>query len=84
MVIDAVLQDQSKASIKSVLGGKLNKNNILCIDDGNTLWGFVNEEDIPFKLIPPGSHIHEKNCIGLGFFGHIFGLTQAATSRVWR
>jgi len=63
MVIDAVLQDQSKASIKSVLGGKLNKDNILCIDGGNALWGFVNEENIPFKLIPPGRHVHEKNPI---------------------
>lgn len=62
-VIDAVLQDKSKASIKSVLGGKLNKDNILCIDGGNALWGFVNEANIPFKLISPGKHVHEKDPI---------------------
>ncbi|MBU1565440.1 MAG: IS1595 family transposase [Proteobacteria bacterium] len=63
VVIDAVLRDQSKDSIKSVLSGKLCKDNILCIDGGKALWGFVNEENIPFKLIPPGKHVHEKNPI---------------------
>lgn len=63
VVFDAVLQDQSKASIKSALAGKLNKDNILCIDGGNGLWGFVNEEKIPFKLISPGKHVHEINPI---------------------
>ncbi len=62
-VIDAVLQDQSKAAVKKVLSGRLGKDNILCIDGGNALWGFVNEEEIPFKLILSDKHVHEKNPI---------------------
>jgi transposase-like protein len=58
-VVDAVLPDQSKAAIKKVLGGKLGKDNILCIDGGNGLWGFVNEEKIPFKLVLSGKYVHE-------------------------
>ena len=62
-VIDAVLPDQSKAAIKKVLSGRLGKDNILCIDGGNGLRGFVNEEEIPFKLILSGKHVHEKDPI---------------------
>lgn len=62
-VIDAVLPDQSKAAVKKVLSGRLGKDNILCIDGGNALWGFVNEEEIPFKLILSDKHVHEKNPI---------------------
>jgi transposase-like protein len=62
-VTDAVLPDQSKASIKLALGSRLGKDNILCIDGGNGLWGFVNEAKIPFKLVPSGKHVHEKDPI---------------------
>jgi transposase-like protein len=62
-VIDAVLPDQSKSSIKLAMGSRVGKDNILCIDGGNALWGFVNEAKIPFKLIPAGKHVHEKNPI---------------------
>jgi transposase-like protein len=62
-VIDAVLPDQSKAAVKKVLSGRLGKDNILCIDGGNALWGFVNEEEIPFKLILSDKHVHEKDPI---------------------
>jgi transposase-like protein len=62
-VIDAVLPDQSKAAVKKVLSGRLGKDNILCIDGGNALWGFVNEEQIPFKLILSDKHVHEKDPI---------------------
>ncbi len=62
-VIDAVLPDQSKAAIKMALSGRLGKDNILCIDGGNALWGFVNEEEIPFKLILSEKHVHEKDPI---------------------
>jgi transposase-like protein len=62
-VTDAVLRDQSKASIKLALGGRLGKDNILCIDGGNALWGFVNEAKIPFKLVLSGKHVHETDPI---------------------
>jgi transposase-like protein len=62
-VIDAVLPDQSKAAVKKVLSGRLGKDNILCIDGGNALWGFVNEEEIPFKLILSDKHVYEKDPI---------------------
>jgi transposase-like protein len=62
-VIDAVLPDQSKAAVKKVLSGRLGRDNILCIDGGNALWGFVNEEEIPFKLILSDKHVHEKDPI---------------------
>ncbi len=62
-VIDAVLQDQSKAAVKKVLSGRLGRDNILCIDGGNALWGFVNDEEIPFKLILANKHVHEKDSI---------------------
>jgi hypothetical protein len=63
--IDAVLPDQAKAAVKKVLGGKLGKDNILCIDGGNGLWRFVNGEKIPFKLSLSGKHVHEKGPIFL-------------------
>ena len=62
-VIDGVLPDQSSSSIRLVLGNKVSKNNILCIDGGNALWGFVNADKIPCKVIPPGKHLHERNPI---------------------
>jgi transposase-like protein len=62
-IVDGVLLDQSSASIKLVLGNKVSKDNILCIDGGNALWGFVNAGDIPCKVIPPGKHLHERNPI---------------------
>lgn len=62
-IVDAVLPDQSKKSIKLVLGGKVSKENILCIDGGNALWGFVCEGKIPCKVIPAGKHVHERNPI---------------------
>jgi transposase-like protein len=62
-VIDAVLPDHSQAAVRKVLSGRLGKDNILCIDGGNGLWGFVNEDEIPFKLILSGKHVHEKDPI---------------------
>jgi len=54
-IVDAVLPDQSKASIMLVLGKKVSKENILCIDGGNALWGFACEKKIPCKVIPARS-----------------------------
>lgn len=62
-IVDAVLPDQSTRSIKLALAGKLNRENILCIDGGNALWGFVCQEKIPCKVIGAGKHVHEPNPI---------------------
>ena len=62
-IVDAVLPDQSKKSIKVVLGKKISKENILCIDGGNALWGFACEGNIPCKVIPATKHVHERNPI---------------------
>jgi len=62
-VIDGVLCDQSAAAIKKILGSKVGKDNILCIDGGSALWGFVNADKIPCKVIAPGKHLHERNPI---------------------
>ena len=62
-IIDAVLPDQSTKSIKLAVAGKLNRENILCIDGGNALWGFVCQEKIPCKIIGVGKHVHEADPI---------------------
>lgn len=62
-IVDAVLPDQSKASIRFVLGEKVSKENILCIDGGNALWGFACETKIPCKVIPASKHVHERTPI---------------------
>lgn len=62
-VVDAVLPDQSTRSIKLALAGKLSRENILCIDGGNALWGFVCQEEIPCKVIGTGKHVHERDPI---------------------
>ncbi|MDR0827290.1 MAG: IS1595 family transposase [Desulfovibrio sp.] len=62
-IVDAVLPDQSKRSVKQVLGCRVSKENILCIDGGNALWGFVCEAKIPCKVMPSGKFVHERNPI---------------------
>lgn len=62
-VVDAVLPDQTTGSIRLVLGERVSRENILCIDGGNALWGFVSQEKIPCKVIPAGKHVHERNPI---------------------
>ena len=62
-IVDAVLPDKTKKAIKLILGTKLGKENILCIDGGNALWGFACESQIPCKVMPPGKYVHERNPI---------------------
>ncbi len=57
---DGVLPDFSAKSIKLLIGGVVTKENVVCIDGGNALWGFVNSQSIPYKLIPSDKFIHEK------------------------
>jgi len=61
--IDAVLSDQSKKSIKIVYGGMTSKENILCVDGGDALWGFVCEGHISCKAIPVSKYVHKRNLI---------------------
>jgi len=51
--LDAILPDQSKASVKQVLKGALTADNILCIDGGSALRGFANDLNIPYRVISP-------------------------------
>ncbi|MDZ7761783.1 MAG: IS1595 family transposase [Desulfovermiculus sp.] len=60
-IIDAVLTDKTTASITQVLFGKVGSDNILCIDGGNALWGFVNAQKIQYRIIAPSKHVHEQN-----------------------
>ena len=60
-VIDGVLADQTTSSIAKLLAGRVGKDNILCIDGGNALRGFVYAEKIQFKIIPSSKHIHEQD-----------------------
>lgn len=62
-VIDAVLPDQTKISVKKALGGRLGADNILCIDGGNALWGFASDEKIPVKVILAGDYVHKGDPI---------------------
>ena len=48
-VIDAVLPDQAEATVKKVLGGRLRKDNILCIDGGNGLLGSSMRRKFPLN-----------------------------------
>lgn len=61
--LDAVLPDQSKASVKQVLKGALATDNILCIDGGGALRGCVNDLNIPYRVISPKRKVHEMNSI---------------------
>jgi hypothetical protein len=51
--LDAILPDQSKASVKKVLKGALTADNTLCIDGGRALRGFANDLNIPYRVISP-------------------------------
>jgi transposase-like protein len=61
--LDAILPDQSKASVKQVLKGALTADNILCIDGGSALRGFVNDHNIPYRVISPKRKVHKLNPI---------------------
>lgn len=62
-IVDAILPDKSTRSIKIALGSKVCRENILCIDGGNALWGFVCQEKIPCKVITADKHVHERSPI---------------------
>ena len=61
--LDAILPDQSKASVKQVLKGALTADNILCIDGGSALRGFANDLNIPYRVISPKRKVHKMNPI---------------------
>ena len=59
--MDCILdQDRGAEAVKIGLSGALGKNTMLCIDGGNTLWGFAQQNGIPCKVIAPGRHVHER------------------------
>ncbi|WP_034623174.1 IS1595 family transposase, partial [Desulfovermiculus halophilus] len=60
-IVDAVLTDQTTASITQALIGKVGSDNILCIDGGNALWGFVNAQKIQYRIIAHSKHVHERD-----------------------
>ena len=60
-IIDAMLTDQTTSSVTRVLFSKVGSDNIVCIDGGNALWGFVNAQKIQYKIIAPSKHVHEQN-----------------------
>jgi hypothetical protein len=61
--LDAILPDQSKDSVKQILKGALAADNILCIDGGGALRGFVKDFNIPYRIISPKRKVHKMNPI---------------------
>ena len=61
--IDAVLPDRSEAAVRTVLEGKLSKDDtLLCMDGDKALIAFAEAEGIEYELIiaSKGEHVHEK------------------------
>lgn len=59
--VDCILdQDRGAEAVKRGLSGALGNKTVLCIDGGNALWGFAQQNGIPCKVIAPGRHVHEK------------------------
>lgn len=62
-IVQGILSDKSSKAICAVLDNKIDKDNVLCIDGGNALFGYANARHIPYKIMPPGRYVHEKDPI---------------------
>ena len=64
-LVDGVLFDQKSASITQILGIKVGKDNVPCIDSGNALGGLVNSGITPCKVASSDRHVHQANPVFL-------------------
>ena len=58
-IVDGVLQDTSTASISNILKGKLSSTVKLCIDGGNALWSFAQQNKLSCAVMPQGKYVSE-------------------------
>jgi transposase-like protein len=59
--VDGVLKDHSARAVKLLIGDKVCRDNILCIDGANALRSFAAKADIPYEVIPAGEFVHASN-----------------------